>query len=683
MKARARGARRPGVRGGSATRPAATVDGRRRVVIERVTPEIDGGRFPVKRTVGEILSVEADVFADGHDEVVADLLVKGPSGRRWRRLPMIALGNDRWRGSFEIEEPGSYRYTLEGWTDPYGTWRHDLEKRIAAGQDVEVELAVGAQMLRAAAQRSRRLARSLERHADRLEQGSREERLTAALDPEVAARVRNLPEDWRVSGYRTELEVQVDRERARFGAWYEMFPRSASPAPGRNGTFDDGVARLPYVKSLGFDVLYLPPVHPIGRSYRKGPNNLPDAAPGAVGSPWAIGSEEGGHEAIHSELGSVEDFERLVGAARGEGVEIALDFALQCSPDHPWVKEHPGWFRHLPDGSIRYAENPPKKYQDIYPLDFETEDWRALWRACNDVLRVWIDRGVRIFRVDNPHTKPFSFWEWLIADLKRDHPDVLLLAEAFTRPRRLERLAKVGFTQSYNYFPWRNEKWELEQYLTELTSEPLVDYLRPNLWPNTPDILTARLQHGSFPAFAQRFVLAATLGASYGIYGPAFELMENTPRGDGSEEYLDSEKYEIRRWPLDSDDSPLGELIARVNRIRHQNRALQLDRTLRFHGIDNDQLLCYSKVSPERDNVILVVVSLDVHWPQSGFTELDLAELGLAEDEVFEAHDLLSDHRFSWRGRRNYVELDPWRVPAHVLRLSRARPVEAGEEAQP
>ncbi|HVS61954.1 MAG TPA: alpha-1,4-glucan--maltose-1-phosphate maltosyltransferase [Thermoanaerobaculia bacterium] len=643
--------------------------------MEGLTPEIDGGRFPIKRTIGEKVTVDADVFADGHDEVVADLLVRGPSDRRWRRVAMSALGNDRWRASFEVEAAGWHRYTVEGWTDPYGTWRHDLEKRIDAGQDVEVELAVGAGMLRAAADRTKRLARSLRAHAEKLEEGSHEERLSAALDPGVAERMRDLPESWRVSRYPQELFVQVDRERARFGAWYEMFPRSASEDPDRHGTFDDVIARLPYIKSLGFDVLYLAPIHPIGRAFRKGPNNVPDADPDHVGSPWAIGSEEGGHEAIHPELGSVEDFERLVPAANGEGIEIALDYALQCSPDHPWVKEHPEWFRHLPDGSIRYAENPPKKYQDIYPLDFETEDWRALWRACNDVLRVWIDRGVRIFRVDNPHTKPFAFWEWLIADVKADYPDVLFLAEAFTRPRRLERLAKLGFTQSYNYFPWRNEKLELEQYLTELSTPPVVEYLRANLWPNTPDILTAKLQHASQPAFAQRFVLAATLGASYGIYGPPFELMENAPRGDGSEEYLDSEKYQVRHWKLETSagGSPLRQLIAQVNRIRHENRALQFDRGLHFHSVDSPQLLCYSKVSPERDNVVLVVVSLDAHWTQSGFTDLALGELGLDDDEVFEAHDLLTDHRFTWQGGRNYVELDPWRVPAHVFRLTSSR----------
>jgi starch synthase (maltosyl-transferring) len=465
-----------------------------------------------------------------------------------------------------------------------------------------------------------------------------------------------------------ELELWVDRVKARFGAWYETFPRSTAPKPGQHGTLGDLIARLPYIAGMGFDVLYLPPIHPVGRTHRKGKNNSLKAGAKDPGSPWAIGDKTGGHKAINPELGTIEDFKRLVKEAKGHGLELALDIALQCSPDHPYLKEHPEWFQHRPDGSLRFAENPPKKYEDIYPLDFTCRAWRPLWDEVKSVFRFWIDHGVRIFRVDNPHTKPFAFWDWLIRDLRRENPDLIFLAEAFTRPRIMGRLAKAGFSQSYNYFPWRNSKWELESYFTELTRTPVKEYLRPNLWPNTPDILTEYLQFGGRPAFMIRHVLAATLGASYGIYGPAFELCEAAPLEPGREEYLDSEKYELKHWQLDGKNT-IRDLITRVNRIRRENPALQNDASLRFFRVDNEQLLCYGKQSG--DDLLLMVVSLDPNHKQSGWLELPLHEFGLPADKPYQMHDLLADRRFLWRGPRNYVELDPRQIPAHIFRLRR------------
>jgi starch synthase (maltosyl-transferring) len=468
----------------------------------------------------------------------------------------------------------------------------------------------------------------------------------------------------------TVFPLVVDRERARFSTWYEMFPRSAAPDTGRHGTFRDCEAWLPRIAQMGFDVLYFPPIHPIGRGRRKGRNNTLAAGPDDVGSPWAIGSTEGGHKAIHPALGTLADFRRLVDAARSHGLEIALDIAYQCAPDHPYVTEHPAWFRHRPDGSVQFAENPPKKYQDIYPFDFESDDWRGLWQELKSVLDFWIDQGVTIFRVDNPHTKAFAFWEWAIAEVKRAHPDVIFLSEAFTRPRVMHRLAKLGFTQSYTYFAWRNTKQELTDYFTELAHGAGREYFRPNAWPNTPDILTEYLQFGGRPAFMVRLVLAATLAASYGIYGPAYEAVEAKPREPGSEEYLDSEKYELRAWALDRPDSIAG-FIARVNRVRRENAALQSDAGLRFHGVDNESMICFSKGTDSADNVVLTVVNLDPYNAQSGWVELDLAALGLDPATPYQMHELLSDARYLWTGARNYVRLDPARAPAHVFRLRR------------
>ena len=645
-------------------------DGRKRVVIESVEPEIDGGQFAIKRIVGDDVQVEADIFADGHDHVAARLLFRHRKVPTWTAAPMLPLANDRWRGSFPVARPGEYLYTVAGWIDHFATWRSDLEKRIAAAQEISVDLLNGAQLVEQAAERAGRDdSDALRRWAAHMRDGkNREAAQAAALDAALAAMMAQYLDPALETRYERELRVTVDREKARYSAWYELFPRSTSP--GRHGTFRDVEARLDYVARLGFDVLYLPPIHPIGRSFRKGKNNSVTAEAGEVGSPWAIGAKEGGHTAIHPELGTLDDFRHLLESAAKKGLELALDIAFQCSPDHPWVKEHPAWFKHRADGSIQYAENPPKKYQDIYPLDFESSEWAGLWEALRDVFLFWIAQDVRIFRVDNPHTKAFAFWEWCLAEIKREFPDTIFLAEAFTRPRVMQRLAKLGFTQSYTYFTWRNTKQEVMDYMTELTQDRVCQFMRPNLWPNTPDILSEPLQIGGRPAFLSRVVLAATLGPNYGIYGPAFELVENQPIRAGSEEYLNSEKYEIRDWNLDAPQSIAG-TIAEINRARRENAALHGSRGLFFHASDNPYLISYSKVSRDGTNTMLIVVNLDPFHTQTGWVDLDLERLQLRPGETFQVHDQLTGARYLWQGPRNYVELSPEKIPAHIFRVLR------------
>jgi starch synthase (maltosyl-transferring) len=647
-------------------------DGRVRVAIERVSPQIDCGRFPIKRVVGETVVVEADVFADGHDHITCQVLYSREGDKEWQSSPMTTLGNDRWRGAFSVPKAGGYEYTIEGWIDRFSTWRHGLGKRIAAGQDVHVDLLVGAELIDDAAGRAKGDDAALLRQGARRirEEKDMEYATSIALDEELFRAIERYPERQFATRYQTPLTIVVDREKASFSTWYEVFPRSCSSEAGRHGTLRDCEGWLPYVASMGFDVIYLPPVHPIGHAFRKGKNNSVVAEPNDVGSPWAIGSQEGSHTSIHPELGTLEDFRHLVSEAAKQGLEVALDIAFQCTPDHPYVKQHPEWFRKRPDGTIQYAENPPKKYHDIYPLDFETEEWQALWNELKGVFQFWIDQGVRIFRVDNPHTKAFSFWEWVIGEIKKEHGEVLFLAEAFTRPHVMYRLAKLGFSQSYTYFTWRNTKQELTDYFTELTQTEVREYFRPNLWPNTPDILSEFLQVGGRPAFMIRLILAATLGASYGIYGPAFELCENTPVQAGSEEYLNSEKYELKHRDLHSAWS-LQDIISRINRIRKENAALQSNHNLRFHGTDNPMLICYSKTTDDLTNVIVVIVNLDSFHRQTGWVDLDLAALGLEADHQFQVHDLLGEGRYLWQGSRNYVELTPESLPAHILRVRR------------
>jgi len=651
-------------------------EGKSRVIIEGIQPEIDGGRFPIKRVVGEDVAVEADIFADGHESLSAYLLHRGEDEPDWTETLMKFLGNDRWRGSFAVEKVGLYRYTVIAWVDKFKSWRQDLSKRVEARQkDIEVNLLVGADIIAGAQSKaSRRDSKLIAEWADTLrsKQVTQKEKMRLALSDTVGRTMERCADRRFVVTYPEELVVTVDREKARFSSWYEMFPRSCAPKPNHHGTFRDCEARLPYIAEMGFDVLYLPPIHPIGHTNRKGKNNALTAAPDDPGTPWAIGAEEGGHKAIHQKLGTMKDFQRLVHKARDYGIEVALDMAFQCSPDHPYVKEHPEWFQWRPDGTIQYAENPPKKYQDIYPLDFESENWQGLWEELKSVILFWIENGVRIFRVDNPHTKPFAFWEWLIGGIKADHPDVIFLAEAFTRPKIMYQLAKLGFSQSYTYFTWRNAKWELEQYFTELTQTPVREFYCPNLWPNTPDILNDYLRDGGRPAFIARLVLAATLGANYGIYGPAFELCENRRKDTISEAYLDSEKYEIKHWAIERKNS-LKDIISLVNKARRENPALQSNRSLRFHAVDNDQLICYSKCTPDGSNVMLVVVNLDYRYKQSGWVTLSLDELGIAHDRPYRIHDVLDGATYTWKGPRNYVELNPVKLSAHIFQVEKQR----------
>ena len=635
--------------------------GRRRVVIEDLRPQIEGGRFAIKRVIGDAVTVEADVFADGHDLVSCRLLHRWEGEAEWAYAPMRPVGNDRWRAEFSASTLGTYRYTIEGWVDHIQTWQMDLRKRIAAGQDIAVDVEIGAKLIEQAANRARGAdAERLWTWLVNLRHPDMEHRKAAALHEELLEVARRYP-DWRfATRYEKELLVTVDREKAIFSAWYELFPRSF-------GSLRDAGRWLPYVASMGFDVLYLPPIHPVGRAFRKGRNNAASADAEDVGSPWAIGAAEGGHKSLDRELGELDDFRRLIQDARKYGLEIAMDLAYQASADHPYLRDHPEWFRKRPDGTIQYAENPPKKYQDIYPFDFENEYWPTLWDELKSIVDFWIDEGVRIFRVDNPHTKPFPFWEWLIADVRARYPEVIFLAEAFTRPKVMYRLAKLGFSQSYTYFAWRNTKEELTEYFEELTR--LDDFFRPNLWPNTPDILTELLQSGGRPAFMIRAVLAATLGASWGIYGPAFELTDHLAREPGSEEYLNSEKYERKTWDLEQPSS-LRPFLARINFIRRENIALHRNH-LKFHPTDNPMLLCYTKTSSDASNVIATVVNLDPGHKQWGFVHLDLAALQLDFSRPFQAIDLLNDENYTWQGSRNYVELTPETKPAHILRLIR------------
>jgi starch synthase (maltosyl-transferring) len=644
----------------------------RRVIVEGVHPEIDAGRFPIKRTVDEEVTVSADIFTDGHDKLAASLLYRRAGEAQWIDVPMTPIGNDRWQGTFRVSALGSYEYTIEGWVDRFESWRSELSKKVAAGQDVASELLEGAALIRETAERSGATAGAVGLLNDTaaaladvgIKQPERVSRALAVAVEEVMARHADRS---RATRYERVLQVTVDRERARFGAWYEMFPRSAGTDPTRSATFDEAAGLLPYVASMAFDVLYLPPIHPIGRSFRKGKNNTLDAGPDDVGSPWAIGGEAGGHDAVEPGLGTIDDFVRFREQAERLGLEIALDLAYQASPDHPYVREHPEWFRQRPDGTIKYAENPPKKYQDIYPINFESPEWEALWTELKRVIEFWISHGVKIFRVDNPHTKSFRFWEWALGDIRRRYPEAIFLSEAFTRPKVMRHLAKSGFTQSYTYFTWRNAKDELVEYFTELTRTDVREYMRPNLFANTPDILHEYLQHGGRPAFMIRLILAATLGATYGIYS-GYELAENVPVKPGSEEYLDSEKYQIRIRTFDQPHS-LAETIRRINTIRREHPALQRDRGLRFHQTDNPKIICYSKRTVDGSDLLLVVVNLDPHHMQHGFVQLPLNDWGLSSDARVEVLDLMCGERYFWRGEWNYVRLDPQSRAAHILHV--------------
>jgi starch synthase (maltosyl-transferring) len=645
-------------------------DLRRTVVIERIAPAVDGGRYPVKREVGDVVEVSADIFKDGHDVLVAFLKYRPAHAREWRESLMSFVDNDRWAGGFRLDALGRWLFTIEALPDPFQSWLADLDKRVAAGQDVGSELLEGAALVAAAARRAGGPdAQALEAWARRI--GWREDQAAAvgaAREPALAELMARHLDRAEATWAERVFEVVADRERARFAAWYEFFPRSGSAD--RHDTFKDAEAQLERAAAMGFDVVYLPPIHPIGRTHRKGGNNTLTARPGDPGSPWAIGAAEGGHAAVHPELGTLEDFERFVERAHHLDLEVALDFAIQASPDHPWAREHPEWFFHRPDGTIKYAENPPKKYQDVYPVNFTTADPRPLWEEMRRTLEHWIAHGVKTFRVDNPHTKPVKFWEWLIRAIQDRHPDVIFLAEAFTRPKMMKVLAKAGFTQSYTYFTWRNDKQELIDYLTEITQPPVAEYFRGNLWPNTPDILHATLQRGGRPAFKMRLVLAATLSSLYGIYS-GYELCENVPYAEGSEEYLNSEKYELKARDWDAPGN-IVDLITAVNRLRREHRALQLYRNLRFYPSDDPHVLFYGKMTPDHLDVVLVAVNLDPSAPRSAWLDIPIHELSMTDDRLYRLHERLTDTWQEVRGSRLRVTLDPAREPAAIFSLHRS-----------
>ena len=627
----------------------------------------------MKRVVGDTLEIGADIFKDGHDLIAAHVRYRGPDDGDWRTTPLIHDYNtDRWNGRLTLDQIGRWTFTVEAWTDVFRTWRSELEKKITAGQHVGSELLEGAEHVGAAARTAKfgEARTTLSKTAAHLRDESVDQtvRAGAALAPGLLSLMEAHLRPRSVATYSRELSVWVDRERAQFAAWYEMFPRSTGPDERTHGTFDTAAGALDRIAGLGFDVVYLPPIHPIGHGNRKGKNNTLTPTPDDPGSPWAIGGPAGGHTAVAPELGTIEDFDRFVSRAGELGLEIALDYALQCSPDHPWLKEHPDWFFVRPDGTLKYAENPPKKYQDIYPINFWCEDREALWNACRDIFLYWIEHGVKIFRVDNPHTKPMAFWEWVIPDVQRRHPETVFFAEAFTRPKRMKHLAKLGFTQSYTYFTWRNTAEELREYLTELTRTPMKEYFRGNLFTNTPDILNEYLVHGGRHAFRIRLLLAGTLSPLYGIYS-GFELSENVPVKPGSEEYMNSEKYELR--PRDfSAPGNLDNDIRRLNAVRRESRALQLYDNLTFGESENPKVLFYAKTSAEDD--LLIAVTTDPHVPQETIVTVPLSAVGIGHDQHYVVEDLLTGARYTWHGARNYVRLDPANEPGHVLRIVRS-----------
>jgi starch synthase (maltosyl-transferring) len=641
------------------------------VVIENLQPLIDGGRYPLKRIIGEDLVVEADIFKDGHDVVAAILKWRVFGKRAWRETPMTFVDNDRWRGVCTLYDEAIHEYTIEAWTDTFRSWQAEFAKKFEAGiSDLQSEALEGAALVEGAARRAgdRADRERLLEFSQQISTGVNSEIHAIAQSGELEVLMATYPDRSAATQYNPPPRVVVDRPAALTGAWYEFFPRSAEGRGDRGSTFRDCLLRVDDAKAMGFDVIYFPPIHPVGHTNRKGRNNSVTCEPGDPGVPWAIGSEAGGHKAVEPSLGTLADFEWLEKEVRMRGMEIALDFAINCSPDHPYVKEHPDWFYKRPDGTIKYAENPPKKYEDIYPLNFHCENWRQLWAELKSVVLFWAERGVRIFRVDNPHTKPVAFWEYLIKGVREKYPDTIFLSEAFTRPKMMKALAKAGFNQSYTYFTWRNSKHELIEYFTELTQTEMSEYFRPNLWPNTPDILPFTLQEGGRPAFMIRVALAATLSPLYGIYS-GYELCEKEAL-PGREEYLDSEKYQYKERDWNTPGN-IKDWISRLNRIRKENRALQLYANLRFHGADNDAILFYSKMTAARDNIILVVVNLDPHRKQNSFVYVPIENFGQIESDVYQVQDLLSGATYTWRGRRNYVELDPDIQPAHIFLVRR------------
>ena len=643
--------------------------GQSRTVIESVYPEVNGGKYFIKRVVGQRVHVEADIFSDGHDIVQAELLFKHENERKWKLRRFKAMYNDRWQSEFIVEKQGFYNYKIQAWMDHALYWHHSIELKVLDEQNVTVELLDGIQHLEFVLKNAE-LKSEKDFLRDAIAIFPSADDYSKAVELAKSSRLRDLfikyPNRKYITEYEKDLQVYVDRKKALFSAWYEFFPRSASSEKNTHGTFKDCERLLPRIAKMGFDVIYFPPIHPIGKINRKGINNTVHAKEGDVGSCWAIGSDEGGHKSIHPKLGTLADFKRVISKAKELDIEIAMDFAIQCAPDHPYVKQHPEWFKWRPDGTVQYAENPPKKYQDILPIYFETEDWESLWDELLSIVLYWVDQGIRVFRVDNPHTKPFRFWEWLIAKVKEREPDVLFLSEAFTKPKVMHKLTKVGFTQSYTYFAWRNYKHELVEYVKELTQSPGSEYFRPNFWPNTPDINPFGLQSHNESFYLSRFFLAATLSSNYGIFGPVFEYMV----GDalpGREEYLHSEKYEVRHWDWDK-DTKLTNLISSINKIRKENSALHFTNNLVFCHIENDSLLAYYKESEDGENKLLMVVSLDSYNRQIGSVQTPLERIGVEAGEEFVVKDLITDNYYFWNQEWNYIELHP-SLPFHLFKI--------------
>ncbi len=641
--------------------------GKTRVIISNVKPVVEGGIFPVKAVVGETITFSADIFGDGHDAIAASLYIRNAVAEEVTEVPMVFQLNDFWNVDFTFLSTGKYSFWIEGWEDHYTNWKKGLKKKFDAGQDLTVEFQIGTMLLnKAAAVLPRQQSALLDWSTKINEAGSNEEAVNLALNDELAALIYPFREADIISSSGV-YQIEVERKKAAFSTWYELFPRSAAKEPGKHGTFKDVITLLPRVAQMGFDVLYFPPIHPIGERNRKGKNNSLIATAEDPGSPWAIGNRKGGHKAIHPELGTLNDFKKLVVAAKGMGIEIAMDIAFQCAPDHPYVKEHSAWFIWRPDGTVQYAENPPKRYEDILPFNFETDDWENLWDELKSVLQYWVDAGVTIFRIDNPHTKAFRFWEWAIAEIRNKNPEVLFLAEAFTRPRVMERLAKAGFNQSYTYFTWRNSKKDLEEYLTELTKTDMRYYFRPNFWPNTPDILPPDLIVGGENAHITRLILAATLSSSYGVYGPVYEFGINTPHGT-KEEYVDNEKYEIHHWDWDK-YTRIREVMIRLNKIRKENPALQSTWNIEFAETTSDQIICYVKVDRATNNRLIIVVNMDFWTTQSASLRIPESLLGLPPGTPYKVRDLLSGDTYHWQGEWQYAELNPYLMPAHIFKI--------------
>ena len=640
-----------------------------RVVIDYVSPQINNGDVFIKRVVNEIVNVDAHVLVDGHDVIAASVLYKHEKAKIWKEVRMELVGNDEWKASFTVEKQGFYTYRIQGWVDHALNWQHGIERKIEDGQHVNSELLEGAELLKPIIKKANREEKTyLETLIDWFQsEKNYDKAIKEAVSDDLHDIFVKYPQKFHASSSK-DFKVYVDRKKARFSTWYEFFPRSASETPGQHGTFNDCERLLPRIQNMGFDVLYLPPIHPIGEVNRKGKNNTEKAQEGDVGSTWGIGSKHGGHKDIHPELGSLSDFKALIKKAKEYNIEVAMDYALQAAPDHPWVKDHPEWFKWRPDGTVQYAENPPKKYQDILPIYWEGKDYKNLWKECLDTLLYWIDCGVKIFRVDNPHTKPYHFWSWVIAEVKKKHQDVIFLAEAFTKPKVMARLAKEGYTQSYSYFTWRNSKHEFIEYVNELTQTDQREFMQPNFWPNTPDINPYHLQGANESKYLQRYALAATLSSSIGIYGPVFEYMINDAL-PGREEYLNSEKYQITHYNW-SIENKMTTMIAKINKIRHENEALQQTNNIQFCHIENDNLIAFYKWNHDKSNELLVIISLDQYYSQQGSIQMPMYQLGLYEGQQFQVHDLVTGNSYNWSHEWNFIELHPT-LPFHIFKINK------------